>query len=96
MAGNDQQPYRVILRRVGYLLVAIGVVSLPSLIYSVIQLIDYLSSADRNANIAITIDVMAPIFLLIGYLLIRGDIAWARRVTWFAALIISIFFCQPY
>jgi hypothetical protein len=72
----DEQPYRFILRRVGWVLVAIGLLDIGWMIYSVIHGMSYSSSLNIFAVIA-------------GVLLIRGGLKTAGIVRWLALLAVS-------
>src|SRR5262245_12056942 len=65
-----------VLRRVGWLLIAIGVIDIGIMIYCFINEMDYSSSLNIFAAIA-------------GIFLVRGYLGAARIVTWFSAFMFS-------
>ena len=76
MTGHDPMSYRAILQRVGYLLIAVGVIDIVYMIYCIRNHIDYSSSLNIFAVIA-------------GIFLVRGNLKVTRWVTWFAAFYIA-------
>lgn len=65
-----------ILRRVGWLLVVIGLLDIGLMIYCIVNKLSYSSSLNVFA-------------LLAGVLLLRGHLGAARYVTWFSAFLLS-------
>jgi hypothetical protein len=72
----DQPLYRVILKRAGFVLVAIGLIDIGWMVYCIINRIAYSSSLNIFAVIA-------------GVLLIRGGLKIAGIVRWLALLAVS-------
>jgi hypothetical protein len=72
----DQPLYRVILRRAGFVLVAVGLVDIGWMIYCIANGIAYSSSLNLFAVIA-------------GILLIRGGLKTAGIIRWLALLAVS-------
>jgi hypothetical protein len=72
----DEQAYRLILKRAGFVLVAIGLIDVGWMIYCMINGISYSSSINIFAVIA-------------GVLLIRGGLKTAGIVRWLALLAVS-------
>ena len=72
----DQPPYRVILKRAGYVLVAVGLIDIGWMVYCIINGVAYSSSLNIFAVIA-------------GVLLIRGGLKTAGIVRWLALLAVS-------
>ena len=80
--------YRAILRRVGFVLLAVGVVDIAYMVYCIMNSKNYSSSLNIFA-------VVAAIFL------IRGGLKTARFVTWFSAFLLTgltgaILFLMPF
>jgi hypothetical protein len=77
-AGTDmeQESYRVILRRAGFVLVAVGLIDIGRMIYCIINSISYSSSLNIFAVIA-------------GILLIRGGLKTAGLVRWLSLFFLS-------
>src|ERR1700733_3594175 len=72
----DEQPYGLILKRAGFVLVAIGSIDFGWMIYCIFNGIAYSSSLNIFAVIA-------------GILLIRGGLKTAGIVRWLALLTVS-------
>lgn len=69
---KDMEDYRKIMARVGWMLVAIGLIDIGVMVYCIMNRIGYSSSFNIFAVIA-------------GIFLIRGNLASARVVAWFLA-----------
>jgi hypothetical protein len=74
----QEQSYRSILRRAGFVLVAVGLVDIGWMIYCIVNGISYSSSLNIFAVIA-------------GILLIRGGLRTAGIIRWLATLFVSAF-----
>jgi hypothetical protein len=74
----EDQSYRSILRRAGFVLVAVGLVDIGWMIYCIVNGISYSSSLNIFAVIA-------------GILLIRGGLKTAGIVRWLALFFVSAF-----
>jgi hypothetical protein len=72
----DEQPYRLILKRAGFVLVAVGLIDIGWMVYCIVNRIAYSSSLNLFAVIA-------------GVLLIRGGLKTAGIVRWLAFLAVS-------
>jgi hypothetical protein len=76
----DQPLYRGILKRAGFVLVAVGLVDIGWMIYCIVNGISYSSSLNIFAVVA-------------GILLIRGGLRTAGIVRWLATFFVSAFVC---
>jgi hypothetical protein len=76
----DQPLYRGILKRAGFVLVAVGLVDIGWMIYCIVNGIAYSSSLNIFAVIA-------------GILLIRGGLRTAGIVRWLATFFVAAFVC---
>jgi hypothetical protein len=76
LRGMEEQSYRSILGRAGFVLVAIGLIDVGWMIYCMINGISYSSSLNIFAVVA-------------GILLIRGGLKTAGIVRWLALLAVS-------
>jgi hypothetical protein len=74
--------HRRILRRVGWLLIAVGAIDVGFMIYSIVNRISYSSSFSILAVVA-------------GIFLVRGSMGAARVVTWFVALTLGALAALP-
>jgi uncharacterized protein YjeT (DUF2065 family) len=82
----DSQSYRAILRRVGVVLLVIGVADIGWMVYCIVNDISYRSSLNLFAVIA-------------GILLIRGNLRAAATIRWFGVFFVAagltLFFTWP-
>jgi hypothetical protein len=74
----DQPLYGAILRRAGFVLIAVGVIDIGWMIYCIINRISYSSSLNIFAVVA-------------GILLIRGGLKTAGAIRWLAIVFVSAF-----
>ena len=72
----DEQAYRLILKRAGFVLVAVGLIDIGWMVYCIVNRISYSSSLNLFAVIA-------------GVLLIRGGLRTAGIVRWLALFAVS-------
>lgn len=74
--GKNMNEHLPILRRVGWLLVVVGVLDIGLMIYCIANQLSYSSSLNIFAVVA-------------GVLLLRGHLGTVRVVTWFTAFLLS-------